>query len=167
MHRRETNPTDPPTPKVNFMTTITDLQTEVLNLQQTMSAIQQSMDNLNNQIKTLTEADSFDAFMQNEIAPIFGESTAENIIKVLQKCRINKNNYIYFNPVYQWKSIYGDLQKRQVLKLISAVYRVKYLPKTNSNVASLRSDIKYSKECPECGKIASALYDRLVKEGKI
>lgn len=149
------------------MTNLATLQSEVVNLQKTMDAIQQTMSDLNNQIKTLTEADEFDVFIQNEITPIFGQSTAENIIKVLQKCRINNHNYLYFVPVYQWKTIYGNLQKRQILKLVSAVYRVKYLPKGSSNVASLRSDIKYAKACPECGALAQSLYIRLLKEGMI
>lgn len=149
------------------MTSIATLQTEVVNLQQTMTAIQQSMDALNAQIKTLTEADDFDVFIRNQIAPVFGDSTADNIIKMLQRCRLNGHNYTYFSPVYQWKSIYGNLQKRQMLKLISAVYRVKYHPKNNSNVSTLRSDIKYARECPECGKLANALFIRLSQEGMI
>lgn len=148
-------------------TTIAALQTEVLNLNKTLESVNQALSDVKNQIKVLTEADEFDVFIQNEIAPIFGQSTAENIIKALQKCRINNHNYLHFAPVYQWKSIYGDLQKRQVLKLVSAVYRVKYLPKNGSNVASLRSDIKYAKACPECGALAQTLYTRLLKEGLI
>jgi len=149
------------------MSTIAALQTEVLNLKNNMDAIQRTMESLTDKIKVLTEAEEFDVFMHQELTPFFGDLTSANIIKALQKCRTEGNNYQYFTPVYQWKSIYGDLQKRQLLKLVSAVYRVKYLPKTNTGVATLRSDIKYAKACPECGKIASALYDRLVKEGKM
>jgi hypothetical protein len=148
-------------------TTIAALQNEVLNLKNNMDAIQRTMESLTDKIKVLTEAEEFDVFIQQELIPYFGDLTSANIVKVLQKCRTENNNYLHFTPVYQWKSIYGDLQKRQLLKLVSAVYRVKYLPKTNNNVATLRSDIKYAKACPECGKIASALYDRLVKEGKM
>lgn len=148
-------------------TTIAALQNEVLNLKNNMDAIQRTMESLTDKIKVLTEAEEFDVFMHQELTPYFGDLTSANIIKALQKCRNEGNNYQYFTPVYQWKSIYGDLQKRQLLKLVSAVYRVKYLHKNNSNVATLRSDIKYAKACPECGKIASALYDRLVKEGKM
>mgnify|MGYP003338486891 CR=1 FL=1 len=146
--------------------TIATLQTQVLDLQQTMDAIKATMESINSQIKHLTEAEDFDVFMQSEITPYFGDSTAENIIRVLQKCRKEGNNYQMFTPVYQWKSVYGDLQKRQLLKLISAVYRIKYNRK-DTNLYSLRSDIKYAKACPECGRIANSLYDRLASEGLI
>ena len=124
------------------------------------------MAQLSSQMKVITEAEDFDVFIQSEITPYFGETTADNIIKRLQHCRREGNNYQLFTPVYQWKTVHGDLQKRQVLKLVSAVYRLKYNQKKNgSNVYSMRSDIKYAKACPECGKIANALYDRLVSEG--
>ena len=77
-----------------------------------------------------------------------------------------KRQYLHFSPVYQWKGIKGDLEKRQLLKLISATYRVKY-SRNLPLVYSLRSEIKYAKACPHCGALASAFYDRLVKEGKI
>jgi predicted RNA-binding Zn-ribbon protein involved in translation (DUF1610 family) len=149
-------------------TTIASLQNEVLNLKKTMESVNQMMQSLNDQIKLITEAEEFDVFVQQEITPYFGESTAENIIKMLQKCRKEGNNYQFFTPVYQWKSIYGNLEKRQLLKLISAVYRIKYQnPLKNTGISSLKSDIKYAKECPECGRIASAFYTRLLQEGLI
>ena len=131
-----------------------------------MEAIHATMAQLSSQMKVITEAEDFDVFIQSEITPYFGEDTAENIMKRLQQCRREGNNYQLFSPVYQWKSVHGDLQKRQVLKLISAVYRIKYNRK-DSNVYSLKSDIKYAKACPECGRIASALYDRLTAEGLV
>lgn len=147
---------------------ITNLQTQVMDLQKTLSLVNQTINQLQTEIKTLTEADEFDVFVQNEIAPYFGESTAENIVRMLQKCRKENHNYQYFTPVYQWKTIHGDLEKRQLLKLVSAVYRLKYQKRNgNSNLYSLRSDIKYAKACPECGKIAGTFYDRLQKEGLI
>lgn len=124
------------------------------------------MAQLSSQMKVITEAEDFDVFIQSEITPYFGETTADNIIKRLQHCRREGNNYQLFTPVYQWKTVHGDLQKRQVLKLISAVYRIKYNRKDN-NIYSLKSDIKYAKACPECGRIASALYDRLTAEGLV
>jgi predicted RNA-binding Zn-ribbon protein involved in translation (DUF1610 family) len=148
------------------MSSITTLQNQVIDLQKTMVAVQETMNQLQGQIKILTDAEEFDVFVQKEIAPYFGESTAENIVTMLQKCRKEGNNYQLFNPVYQWKNIHGDLQKRQLLKLISAVYRIKY-QKISSNIYSLRSDVKYAKACPECGKIAESFYNRLMSEGLI
>jgi len=146
-------------------TKIQELQDQVLNLTKTVEVVNQTILKISQEIKSELESEDFDVFIQKEIAPYFGESTAENIMRVLQQCRRNGNSFVYFNPVYQWKGIHGDLQKRQLLKLISAVYRVKYLPKNGNNVYSLRSDIKYAKACPECGAIAASFYDRLMKEG--
>ena len=158
-----TQPTTPPKPT---MSQIAALETQVINLQQSMDTIQTAMDALTAQIKTLTEAEEFDIFIQQELTPYFGEKTSRNILKVLQKCRTEDHNYLHFSPVYQWKGIKGDLEKRQLLKLISATYRVKY-SRNLPLVYSLRSEIKYAKACPHCGALASAFYDRLVKEGKI
>lgn len=149
-------------------TNIVDLQNEVLNLRKTIDAVNLTIEALNHQVKTITEAEDFDVFVENELAPYFGDSTAKNIIGALQRCRLNGNNYVYLSPVYQWKGIYGDLKKRQLLKLVSAVYRIKYLnPKGNSNISTIKSDVKYATECPECGAFASAFYNRLVAEGRM
>jgi hypothetical protein len=122
--------------------------------------------NIEMQMKILTEAENFDVFMLNEMTPYFGEDTSRAIVKTLQVCRNDDHNYLRFAGVYQWKSVKGNLEKRQLLKLISATYRVKY-SRNKPLVYSLRSEIKYAKACPECGKLASAFYNRLVKEGKI
>ena len=146
--------------------------TDVAALQTQLQEVLATVSNIESQIKTLTEAEEFDVFMLNEMTPIFGEKTSRNIIKVLQKCRTEDHNYHHFAPVYQWAAVKGQsddekLENRQLLKLISATYRVKYARNACGNVYSLRSEIKYAKACPHCGKVASAFYDRLVKEGKI
>lgn len=148
------------------MPTITDLQDQVSVIQKKMESFSKMVDEINSRIKVLTEAENFDTFVQNEIAPYFGESTAENIIKTLQICRREGNNYNHFSPIYQWKGIHGDLKKRQLLKLISAVYRLKNTNK-NGNWYGLKSELKYAKSCSECGQLAGAFYDRLVSEGLI
>lgn len=146
-------------------TTIATLQADVLSLQKTIESVAKTMEQLNTQIKTLTEAEEFDVFVQNELTPYFGEATSKNIVLLLQKCRRN-NNYTYLTGAYQWKDIYGDLQKRQLLKLVSATYRIKYQNHVgNSNIPTLKSDLKYAKACPECGKLANAFHARLIAEG--
>ena len=162
-HQRRTTDADNPTRPMT--TKIETLQQQVLDLSKTLEVVHQTLQQVSKELKSELACEDFDVFVQKEIAPYFGESTAENIVKMLKRCRTNGNCYVYFNPVYQWKGIHGDLQKRQLLKLVSAVYRVKYHPKGGNNVYSLRSDIKYAKACPECGAIAATFYDRLVKEG--
>ena len=142
---------------------VTNLQDQLTALQESMKTLQDSITGIESQLKKETEATDFDVFVKNEIAPIFGESTSENIIKVLLECRRN-GNFLKFIPVYQWKTIHGDLKKRNTLKLVSACYRIRYV-KSASLVYSLRSDVKYAIACPECGSTAKNLYARLVKEG--
>ena len=121
---------------------------------------------IKNLLKKESEASDFDAFVKNEIIDVFSEPTAENIIKVAKECRRN-GNFLMFNAVYQWKTIYGDLKKRNVLKLISAVYRIRYTKSLCKypKIYSLKSDVKYATACSDCGSIAKNLYMRLVKEG--
>jgi hypothetical protein len=59
----------------------------------------------------------------------------------------------------------NDLQKRQLLKVVSAVYRYKFGGYKNPEQYSLRSEIKYAKACDECGKLAQVLVNRLIAEG--
>jgi hypothetical protein len=59
----------------------------------------------------------------------------------------------------------GDLQKRQLLKVVSATYRYKFGGYRNPEQYSLRSEIKYAKACDECGKLAQVLVNRLIAEG--
>ena len=91
-----THPTTPPKPT---MSQIAALETQVINLQQSMDTIQTAMDALTAQIKTLTEAEEFDIFIQQELTPYFGEKTSRNIIKVLQKCRTEDHN-ICTSPLF-------------------------------------------------------------------
>lgn len=144
------------------MSTVTDLQQKLDVLENTLKSIQLSITQIEKDLKEETEATDFDVFIQNEIEPLFGTITSEGIVKKLQECRRNKC-YNAFCSVYQWKSIYGDIKKRQALKLISAVYRVRYLK--TPVVYALKSEIKYATSCPHCGSMAKALHLRLIKEG--
>ena len=145
---------------------VTNLQDQLTTLQESMKTLQDSITGIEAQLKQETEASDFDVFVQNEIAPIFGESTSENIVKVLLECRRN-GNFHKFIPVYQWKAVYGDLKKRNTLKVVSAAYRIRYAKSASlcPKIYSLRSDIKYAIGCHECGSTAKNLHDRLVKEG--
>ena len=145
---------------------IANLQDQLTTLQESMKTLQDSISGIELQLKQETEASDFDVFVQNEIAPIFGESTSENIIKVLVECRRN-GKFHQFNPVYQWTSIHGDLFKRNTLKLVSACYRIRYAKSqtVSPQVYSLKSEVKYAIACPHCGSTAKNLHARLVQEG--
>lgn len=144
--------------------TIEQLQIELETLTSSIETIKTNIDVIHDKLKEELACEDFDAFVEKEIEPYFGQQTSANIVKVLRQCRLDKN-FQHLIPVYQWKSIHGNLEKRQLLKLISAVYRIKFYPNHSSYVSSLKSDVKYAKACPECGKLASAFHLRLMKEG--
>ena len=104
----------------------------------------------------------FNAFLTVELTPYFGASGASMIVTKLKRCRAI-GDFRYFIPVY--KLAKDDLQKRQLLKVVSASYRYKFGGYKNPEQYSLRSEIKYAKACDECGKLAQVLVDRLIAEG--
>lgn len=104
----------------------------------------------------------FNAFLTVELTPYFGASNASMIVRKLKRCRVI-GDFHYFTSVY--KLAKDDLQKRQLLKVVSAVYRYKFNGYRNPEKYSLRSEIKYAKACHECGKLAQVLVNRLIAEG--
>jgi hypothetical protein len=104
----------------------------------------------------------FNAFLTVELTPYFGASAASMIVTKLKRCRAI-GDFRYFIPVY--KLAKDDLQKRQLLKVVSASYRYKFGGHRNPEQYSLRSEIKYAKACDECGKLAQVLVNRLIAEG--
>jgi len=105
----------------------------------------------------------FHAWLQVELTPYFGNKGAKMISDKLNRSRAI-GDFRYFIPVYQ-ELVKGDLQKRQLLKAISAVYRYKFGGYKNPEQYSLRSEIKYAAACPECGHLAKTMMDRLIAEG--
>jgi hypothetical protein len=103
----------------------------------------------------------FHAWLQVELTPHFGTKGAKLISNQLNISR-QKGDYRFFIPVYK-KLVGEDLQKRQLLKTISAVYRYKFGNRYDRS--ALRSEIKYAKACPECGALAQVLVNRLMAEG--
>ena len=104
----------------------------------------------------------FNAFLTVELTPYFGATNATKIVTKLQRSRAI-NDFRYFISMY--RLVEGDLQKRQLLKVVSAVYRYKFGGRNNPQQYSLRSEIKYAKACDECGKLAQVLVNRLIAEG--
>lgn len=105
----------------------------------------------------------FHAWLQVELTPYFGTKGAKLISDKLNRSRAIAD-FRYFIPVYQ-ELVKGDLQKRQMLKAISAVYRYKFGGYKNPEKYALRSEIKYAAACPECGALAQVMMNRLIAEG--
>lgn len=104
----------------------------------------------------------FNAFLTVELTPYFGAENATKIVTKLDRSRAI-NDFRYFISMYRLAK--DDLQKRQLLKVVSAVYRYKFGGHRNPEQYSLRSEIKYAKACDHCGKLAQVLVNRLIAEG--
>jgi len=104
----------------------------------------------------------FNAFLTVELTPYFGASGASMIVTKLKRCRAI-GDFRYFIPAYKLAT--DDLRKRQLLKVVSAVYRYKFGGYKNPEQYSLRSEIKYAKACDDCGVLAQVLVSRLIAEG--
>jgi hypothetical protein len=110
-----------------------------------------------------TELVPFNELALAELTPHLGDEIAKKVVNLLEYCRSGR--YTDFSPfvaAYRW--VNGDIEKRQLLKTVSAIYRFKF-HKGATNYYALKSEIKYATICPHCGKIANALVQRLVKEG--
>lgn len=107
----------------------------------------------------------FNEVVLAELIPHLGAQLSKRVVDLLEYCRKGYSDFGPFVAAYRW--VGNDIQKRQLLKTVSAVYRYKFTPKNymNSYQYSLRSEIKYATICPHCGSIANALVDRLKKEG--
>lgn len=154
----------------------TDLQTlsaaiaELATLQgkvlESFKTLSDSVENLQQQQKKVAsepvELAPFSAFLMVELTPYFGGKSAKFIVDKLNRCRAI-GDFRYFIPVY--KLVDGDLKKRQLLKVVSAVYRYKFLNVKHPDRYGLRSEIKYAKACPDCGEFAQILVNRLTAEG--
>jgi hypothetical protein len=104
----------------------------------------------------------FNAFLTVELTPYFGAAGASMIVTKLDRARAI-GDFRYFISMY--RLVGGDLQKRQLLKVVSAVIRYKFGGRNNPQKYSLLSEIKYAKACDECGKLAQVLVNRLIAEG--
>jgi hypothetical protein len=113
---------------------------------------------VNNEPKELAP---FNAFLEVELTPYFGAKGATFIVDKL-KLSLKCNDFRYFICAYKFAK--DDLQKRQLLKVVSAAYRYKFGGYRSTQKYSLKSEIKYAKACDECGKLAQVLVDRLIAE---
>jgi len=106
---------------------------------------------------------SFNEIVLAELTPQLGDEIAKKVVNLLEYCRKGYADFLPFNAAYRW--VKGDIEKRQLLKTVSAIYRFKFGHNRSSNYYALKSEIKYATICPHCGKIANALVMQLVKEG--
>jgi len=107
----------------------------------------------------------FNKFAIQELTPHLGQELAEQVINKLENCA--KAYFPDFrNFIGMYSKVAGNIEYRQLLKTVSAVYRFKFGKYMNESAKySLKSEIKYATICPHCGAIANAFVQRLMTEG--
>ena len=107
----------------------------------------------------------FNTFTVKELTPHFGEELATQVVNKLEKCA--RQYYPDFRNIIGIYKKCATIEQRQLLRTVSAVYRLKFGKYVNKMQAqsSLRSFIKYATICPHCGATANAFVLRLTKEG--
>ena len=169
----ETTPPDPTTNTDISMSNANSIQSLTAALEELQSNVTQSFQTLNDAIVQLQnqqkvsgahsdELAPFHAWLQVELTPFFGAKSAKLIVDKLNRSRAI-GDFRYFIPVY--KVVEGDIEKRQLMKTVSAVYRYKFGGFRSTEKYALRSEIKYATACPHCGSLAQSLVDRLIAEG--
>lgn len=109
------------------------------------------------------DIEEFDVFMTAILKEYFSEQQSESIVSTLSQ--ISKCNYPdYRDGTGLYHMFVGTLEQRQLMKVVFATYALKF-GRNHDHKASLKSKIKYATACPHCGAYASAIRDRLVKEG--
>lgn len=108
---------------------------------------------------------TFEDFIIVEITPHFGSELAQEIVSTLIEIRNTCPDFRKFRKMYHKVA---TIEQRQLLKVISAAYRIKYAQFLNETYLSgVFSTIKYATICPHCGSLASNFIIRLKQEGLI
>ena len=109
------------------------------------------------------DIEEFDVFMTAILKEYFSEQQSESIVTTLSQ--ISQQNYPdYRGGLGLYQMFVGTLEQRQLMKVVFATYALKF-GRNHDHKASLKSKIKYATACPHCGAYASAIRDRLIKEG--
>lgn len=151
------------------MSTIQSLASQVQILQESVLKSFDTIVELQQEIKKLeTEQQqsdvTFSTFLVVELSKHFSGRESEIIVAKLKRCR-EIGDFSYFTSAY--RMINDDHQKRQLLKLVSSAYRIKFGKNDQKYKSKLKSEIKFAKSCPECGAFAAALYNRMIQENLI
>ena len=151
--------------------TLSELQTQIKGITDSLATTMVAVDQLK---KYETHWDSFltveVADILKEFYPQDAQTKTQEILSALKICRRNED-YRFLTPTYKMFNASENLKIRQLLKLISAADRIIHFRNTraytNMQLSSLKSELKYAKACPECGSIATKLWDRIIKDSSV
>lgn len=154
-----------------FQTELQSITSQLATMADSLSTLQEALQQLQQQaltVPTTKEQNSdqlipFTALLMIELTPHFGSDVAKIIVDCLEDCR-KIRGYHYFSRMYKFTG--ADYHKRKLLLMVRCAYQLKFsVGKNDPYRYALRSKISQEKECPHCGNLSGALYDRLVAEG--
>lgn len=147
-------------------TSISDLTAALETITDSIATLKVAVEQIQQQQKVAApvtdELAPFHAWLIVELTPYFGGKESKEIVDRLNRSRAIAD-FRYFIPMYKMAA--DNLEKRQLMKTVSAVYRYKFGGFRNPEKYSLLSEIKYAKACPHCGALAQTLVNRLMAEG--
>ena len=108
---------------------------------------------------------TFEEFIVRQITPELGPELAQEVVDTLIEIKNTQPDFRRFRAMYHKVA---SIQHRQLLKVVSAVWRLKYATFLNdSYLSAIFSTIKYATICPHCGALAASFVIRLKQEGLI
>ena len=174
------------TPHQQMSDTLATLQNQVNVLEDSIKTLVDQMNEINIQIQVeqdkVKAVTSWDAFLKTEIREALKDYPAvENItnmvIGALEVARRNED-YRTLIDVYRRIGCRNDANLRQFVKLVVTCDSIKFysnvVQSTNTwtrkvsleqMIANKKSVIRYTMLCPECGQMATNLYNRMKQEG--
>lgn len=174
------------TPHHQMSDTLTTLQTQVNVLEDSIKTMMEQMEQINTQIKVeqdkIQAATSWNSFLKTEIREALSdypavESITNMVIGALEVARRNED-YRTLIDVYRRIGCRTDAKLRQFVKLVVTCDSIKFysgvVDSTNKwtrkvsleqMIANKKSVIRYTMLCPECGSMATNLYNRMKQEG--
>jgi GTP1/Obg family GTP-binding protein len=106
---------------------------------------------------------SFEDFLYQQILPHFGAELSQEIVESLTDIRLHHPD---FRKIRKFYHKVATIENRQLLKVLTAAYRIKYNRYSSDQyLSSLMSTIRYATICPHCGQIANNFVYRLIQDG--
>lgn len=166
--------------------TLVTLQTQVNVLEDSIKTMMEQMEQINTQIKVeqdkIQAATSWNCFLKTEIREALKdypavESITNMVIGALEVARRNED-YRALIDVYRRIGCRNDAKLRQFVKLVVACDSIKFYSgvidstykwtrkvSLEQMIANKKSTLRYTMLCPECGSMATNLYNRMKQEG--
>ena len=143
--------------------TVSGSAQELVELLQKIPTVVANKPNKNNRKKATQVQQTFEQFIVQQITPELGAELAQQVVDVLEGIKNTEPDFRKFRVMY---SKVETIEHRQLLKVVSATYRVKYARfQKEQYLSAIFSTIKYATICPHCGSLAAGFIVRLKQEG--